>query len=473
MSYTCRTGIESMEEAEGGGPFPPAANKDGSGRLRALSAVVAAAAALVPAVAAAQDPPGTSCPDWDKATQIWESPAEVGMLQPAEALSLLTVDTGRALVVAAFRGVLPGDTSHDLVITYPGQNPLPNPPGGRFFLGPEAVLDAHGALHLLWGEPEQTVGEKIFDYTGPSTIRLLYSRYRSGSWTQAEEIAEVHDWTSYLGSRSELIADGRGNLHYVFADSGGSKLKHLQMVAGRWSVDDVPDIPEAGFPGLAVGGGGAYPTLLQVGDDELLLAQVAGAAEPNVRRRHDNSVFIRRSTDAGESWGDPVLVYLSNGQPAMRLQMVQAPGGGLHLFWVTPQRARTPVAGGILHSASNDGGASWSEPRPVPLPEDDEGPGVIRAVAAPDGAVHLMFTSSRRPHRQLWRSTVVHGHISKPMRVLPDTTRRVSNFEFALDPGGRTHLLWASAERYRESDPPGFRDLRLLYASRSPCLGDR
>ncbi|MBW3552202.1 MAG: hypothetical protein KY466_01760 [Gemmatimonadetes bacterium] len=61
----------------------------------------------------------------------------------------------------------------------------------------------------------------------------------------------------------------------------------------------------------------------------------------------------------------------------------------------------------------------------------------------------------------------------QPELLLPDTLRRAGQFDFVIDDRGRQHLHWAHAERWRESDSPGYPDLRVSYAVRPPRDSDR
>lgn len=420
-----------------------------------LTAVLVAMGSLGADVAAQVPEPDSTCPLWSPAHQVWTSPLEVGLLSPMDGISLLAGEE-ETFVVSTFweREPLPGDPAREVMVYRIGERGLTTPPGGRFYIDARGALGPDGRLHVLWGEPEPGFPPDSFQPDPKLNMtRIMYASYEEGGWTETELVyqATPEDWIFGF----PLIVDRAGVPHTVV--SGTFPMSYLRRGSRGWRG-----------PGAIPGKSGLYASLVLGPGSRRSLGFVA-AAGPGQR----NSVFFRRSEDGGKSWEEPILVHLSGGKPAMKLRLVRSRGDTLHLLWVITPAPNNPVPEAIAHATSADGGRTWSEPRPVPMPARGEGLAWLVPQVDPDGVLHLTFLApAMSPHQLLWHTWVEEGRMRDPELLLPDTVRRAGKFDFVIDGRGRQHLLWAHAEPWRESDPPGYRDLRVSYAVRPPCGPD-
>lgn len=403
----------------------------------------------------------TWCAGSFQRTDLWRRAGAIGTLQAADPMTVLARD-GRKIVVAGLRS-WPGDTSRALVITELGRGRIPPPPGGRLYMGPEGAVDSRGTLHLIWAEPTSTA-------TAPPR-RLLYSSFRAGRWTKPAEIFRSRDLSLYLNSHSDVIEQPAGTLHFVFTASTnhGIALVHLRHDRGGWLATEVPQSPYLGIgPGKARG----YPSIVSGPDNELVLTFVSSAvdrAQPRVNRRDISSVFSRYSTDGGESWSDPVLIYRSGGRPATQLRLLRVGRNRLQLLWLAAtEGAVSRPEKRIIGASSTDGGRSWSTPAFVSSDGIGKDAGILAAAGTQDGRIALAFTSSlsdRNP--TFWIAELDRGGL-RPL-VRGGSSRRTNNVALTTDERGSLQFVWAHAAPYREGDAPGFSDLRLSYATISAC----
>ena len=203
-----------------------------------------------------------------------------------------------------------------------------------------------------------------------------------------------------------------------------------------------------------------YPALVTLSNRDVLIAYRVGSTKDS----DDEIVEICRSTDAGRSWGEPVVPFSRewNGvRGSLKLAyLTELPGGRLlaAALWVNRTawpgkplfNAETegclPMA--ILIFESTDGGRSWGSGRQVPMPEI-VGPPSLTAplLRLPDGRLAMSIESNKHyEDRSPWRQFVSYFHSADnghnwtgPILVSQDPTGRIFNWDqrATVAPDGR------------------------------------
>jgi len=203
-----------------------------------------------------------------------------------------------------------------------------------------------------------------------------------------------------------------------------------------------------------------FPSLVTLSNREILLACRVGSTKDSA----DETIAIRRSTDAGRSWSDPVTPFSGewNGvRGSLKLAyLTELPGGRLlaALMWVNRAvhpgkplfNAETegclPMA--ILIFESTDNGRSWGSGWQVPMPASIGPPSLTAPLLRlPDGRLVMSIESNKRyddpsPWLQFvsYFHSADHGrHWTGPTVVSQDPTGRIFNWDqrVGVAPDGR------------------------------------
>jgi hypothetical protein len=203
-----------------------------------------------------------------------------------------------------------------------------------------------------------------------------------------------------------------------------------------------------------------FPSLVTLSNQEVLLAYRVGSTKDS----DDEIVEIRRSTDAGRSWGEPVTPFsgeLNGVRGSLKLAyLTELPGNRLlaALMWVN----RVAYAGrplfnaetegclpmAILISESADGGRSWGSCRQVPMPAIIGPPSLTSPLLRlPDGRLAMSIESNKNyDDVSPWRQFVSYFHSTDngrnwtgPTVVSSDSTGRIFNWDqrASVAPDGR------------------------------------
>ena len=167
-----------------------------------------------------------------------------------------------------------------------------------------------------------------------------------------------------------------------------------------------------------------FPSLLTLSNGEVLLVCRAGSTKDS----DDEIIEIRRSTDAGRSWGEPIAPFpddLDGVRGSQKLAyLTELPGGALLAATMWVNRAAHPgkplfnaktegcLPMAIMIFESTDGGRSWGAGRPVPMPAS-VGPPSLTAplLRLSDGRLAMSIESNKRYDDPLpWRQFVSYFH---------------------------------------------------------------
>ena len=290
---------------------------------------------------------------------------------------------------------------------------------------PAVATDAEGQVHILWseatgeglpgkglhyagyngtrwtqpaevlrspeGKAEQpalvVVGDRLHAvWSGGAGGEVFYSRayvrdaYALDGWSEPQAVPAPGD----VGSAPVIVADLVGTLHVVYAvplnegrgiyytrsDDGGETLR--QGSGQAWSEAQVVfDAAAAGWamvnhPSLAV--------------DERGTLHVAWVRAPLPGNGLSEGIYYARSTDAGQTWSEPVGV--AEGVYDWP-QVAATLTGQVHLLWGEADGNRT-----WYHRWSVDGGAGWTRPERVGRFAGVPGP--VGLVGDGAGTLHLV-----------------------------------------------------------------------------------
>jgi hypothetical protein len=271
-----------------------------------------------------------------------------------------------------------------------GSGDLGHPGGDFVFVAPSAVTDAHGRLHLLWGEPAVPPPPARRGGDVVISTSLWSAAYDPlTGWSTSSKVLEGRDVRWRQGGAALAGGDG-GSVNGVVGVSprqvGDPKLVSLALRGGAWRATSIPGTEE----------GAIYPSIALSGDSTVYVAYIAGLSEVD---RDRNSVFLTSSPDGGVTWTSRQLISQSGEKAATEVNVLVGRDGGVHLVW------GQNLSGGldaevIRYTRSGDAGTSWSAPVDF-TPE----PGFSRIHAAIDrcDVVHVVYDD--------WRGGGNTGHL--------------------------------------------------------------
>ena len=254
----------------------------------------------------------------------------------------------------------------------PWSEAQPVPLGGQFAGAPAMVVDGKGRTHTVWSVSSSQSSPGVSLFYAQSSPNGILGPFELVPSTK-ENVARQP--TLYYEA-------GRERLHLVW--SGGTDGALLYSWVGvdeagssaAWSLPTtLSTLAEASWPQLAQDPSGTLYVLYAVPLNEA------------------RGVYLSRSTDGGESWEAPTLVFdaFHNQVPMVNYPTLAAGlDGKLHTAWVN---AQAPGVGGPLsldYSLSLDAGVTWSPPM-ILAAEGFSWPRL--AVAA--GQLHLIYASEK------------------------------------------------------------------------------
>ena len=249
--------------------------------------------------------------------------------------------------------------------------PIPRPREGRTIAYPRLAPLPDTTLMMIWGELDSLDASGPRDWPQHIT-RLWAARWSPRGWRSAQEIlrASTIDWQD--GATTGPVVSSDGILHLALP--GRKALTYLRYRNGAWTSANVPGVRAAAYASAIVG---PAPHAVSIAYVDFL----AGAV-------HDmNSVFIVQSSDGGETWGAPRLVYESGAAGAFEAQLHADARGGMQLVWLRGER---PLSGPrTLHrSESRDSGRTWTSVPEVALPGTAR---ALRSATDACGALHVAY----------------------------------------------------------------------------------
>jgi hypothetical protein len=322
------------------------------------------------------------------------------------------------------------------------------PDGALGLLHPKAALDRSARLHVVWAESD-SIPRTGDAWAFADRRSLWYAVFDGKRWTRATRLLQgrkLH-WGEGYG---DVAIDGGDRLHVVvggIGETGFPVFLHARKDGRGWRIGEVARAQ-------------AWYTSLAVRDDDLYLAYIgADSADAG-----ENRVMLARSADGGVSWSRPIPARRAGRANPTDLTALVGRDGMLHLVWAESAPGRlTPEV--VLHVASSDQGASWTEPSTAVLPKEVVG---LRGAVDGCGALHFVYQamkSAEVPTPGFFSSEF--GYLRSEIGYLrwaggwTEPTSLFSEYEVSTDavvfagPGGRIHLVW-SAGKVRGGSEPRF-----------------
>lgn len=278
---------------------------------------------------------------------------------------------------------------------------------------------------------------------GHPDVAIWGSRRSAGKWSAPMELAREPDIAAY-NPVLFYTKDGRLWLYYKYGPHPDD-----WTAARKWSNDDgVTWSPVEHLPAGLYGPIRAKPLVLLDG------TVVSGTSVESYRSW---ACWIERSTDNGKSWRrlGPITVRPSEAGPAARGDVPAAvPGasewsrtegiiqpsvvslGGSHLRLYARSTART---GKICIADSLDRGLTWTQARPIDLPNPNSG---IDAVALKDGRVVVIYNNSDRHRTPLNLAVSRDGEHFQMFQTLEDQPGEYSYPAIIQGRNGDLHITY-------------------------------
>jgi len=203
-----------------------------------------------------------------------------------------------------------------------------------------------------------------------------------------------------------------------------------------------------------------FPAFVVLADGSLLASYSVGTGKDT----DDLTIELRRSTDGGRSWSEPVAPFptsLGGRRGSLKAAPITRLDGDrliVAALWIDREaypgqplfhpetEGCLPMA--ILVADSPDAGRTWSAWRVVPMPEDVGPPSITNAILRRADGSLVLSVESNKPYLDAspWFQRVVHlrsGDLgrtwSPPRTVSADPTGRIANWDQrgAIAPDGR------------------------------------
>lgn len=250
---------------------------------------------------------------------------------------------------------------------------VPLPYHLRAFVAVRAVGDDNGTAHVFWGESADTNTGQHLHISG-----IRYARFDGAAWSEPELVYN-DSLTRWLAPMTTAAASG-SRVHLIVPSPERTGLIHVRVVGTRWTVVRLP------FNAL-------YANLAPLEDGSWLLGLIDGDG------RDRAIVQVRRSTDDGATWSDPVILHRSGPATAYAPRLVPTKDR-VYAFWEsTPSPNRVPdryelvvtaeEADALGGAVSRDGGRTWDTLPRLIVPGGVHG---LEAARGPDDRPHALFT---------------------------------------------------------------------------------
>lgn len=278
---------------------------------------------------------------------------------------------------------------------------------------------------------------------GKPDVAIWSSRRSQGKWSAPVELVREHEIACY-NPVMFYTADGRLWFYYKFGPHPSS-----WSAGRRWSDDDgktwslVEHLP-AGIYGPIR----AKPLVMTDG------AVVSGSS---VESYHSWACWIERSTDAGRSWKRIGPVTVPRKLPEIPVASATPTGNPDSFAWaetygiIQPsvisrngQNLRfyarsTKQIGRICVADSSDGGRTWTNARPINVPNPNSG---IDAISLPDGRVVLVYNNTNSGRTPLNLAVSRDGEHFRMFKTLEDAPGEYSYPALIQGKTGDLHITY-------------------------------
>jgi len=316
--------------------------------------------------------------------------------------------------------------------------------GGRISL-PVLYVDGAG-VHAFW---RVKLGARIPEVGGPGD-KLIYVRSSNDGGKTFGPASRLNQQGGAFQPR--VAGNGQGAVYAVWVDERHGPyhifLNRSPDGGKRWKEGDVqldirpPSEGRAIDPALAAEGEQVWVAWME----PIIKGEVRrGGNRPGAEQTETDGfgIFLRRSSDRGESWVDPVLVSKVALQPVTpTLLRVK---GKLLLYWFNGKH--------VLGAISADDGRTWT---PIdPLPGSQEASGLAAAADPASGRVVVAYTvgPEGKKHALFATSSSDGVQFEAPVHLPRKTPHLTTSIlpEIVLDWSGTVMVLWQDLRYLRST----------------------
>ncbi len=275
------------------------------------------------------------------------------------------------------------------------------------------VTDTEGRLHFLWTEDETS---------------QIYYTFWNGSWAQPIPALTSPDG---MANEPSITMSPSGRLLAVWSDLASGAIYFSEadpseaVASGSWSSP----IGLAGPSSPAVS-----PEIVAAADGSIYVTYVVPFNE-------ERGIYLTRSTDAGQTWSTPSLLYdgRSNNRTSVGQQhLLVIENNTLHLLWQLDSLLQEGGASTLLYMRSPDGGENWT-----PVETVVEAPVVWSAlVRGIGGNIYRIWQQSESGSVTLhFQFSSDYGESWSFRGILASVTADAAPAAVTVDLHGNVHLL--------------------------------
>jgi hypothetical protein len=210
-----------------------------------------------------------------------------------------------------------------------------------------------GTLHLVWGERLRDVSPR----PGGDPHAAFYASSPDGgrTWSAPDTLFDSRT-DRFFGVPRSIAIDEDGHPHVVLSskerENRPATIKHFERVDGRWS---------GGRTSIGGFAGGSYPDIAARDDGTLLVTYVT--ADTTDPQGDKNTIFLATSSDGGDTWDDGTTIGNENFSSA-RWPCIEVEGQRVQAAWLDNEDARRG-AELLFVNRSTDGGETWGDQQQI------------------------------------------------------------------------------------------------------------
>lgn len=328
--------------------------------------------------------PNIAIAAWDSAKNLWSRPAYLSV-------SFIDPESGKTIALNDLHATFAGDhlavtgsdpasgevwatlTRSDLPgLLFAPPSPWLNPQ--KISLGDAAnrlpagiaalAVDSNGMAHITWGERSSQGAALVYSrwdpaapVTAESTLTKQVQVITAAANEKIEQPAMIVEAPVEPAGSQE---GGFERIHLVWSGGANGQIFYSRarineaLSVGGWSPAQILSSPRLS-PGSAPG---SFP---KIGIDAAHNLYVIYTISINEGR----GVYLVKSTDAGATWGQPVMVFdaaAAGWQMISDPALAVSPEGGLHIAFVQTGLDISGQSAGLFYIHSAGGGERWSSP---------------------------------------------------------------------------------------------------------------
>jgi BNR repeat-like domain len=233
---------------------------------------------------------------------------------------------------------------------------------------PDISVDPQNRFHAVWSQ---------LPAPGNPGAAITYIRGTGDTWTDAANIINLPNG---IVNSVGVLADPNDVLHIVWSGGATGQVEFSQAFTRDALVATDWENPRE------------IPALQPVGDSPHIVQGKSGNlyAVYTIPFNEDRGLYLTVSTDAGQTWSDPVKVFDAGAAGwgvIHQAYLLVDSQEHLHVVWSRAALPNQESPEGIYYSSSTDGGTSWTKPLTVSTDTDSR----PKLVAAADDSLHMVW----------------------------------------------------------------------------------